>query len=164
MLIFVMSSALAAGLPTPPGEMPVTPYTQADANAGAVPFHGDAMWRAFHGAEGVARVVDTTIDRSVADKRISDIFKGQDIVRLRRLLREQFCYILNGGCAYSGRTMAEAHKNMGIQTADFSALVEHLQAAMRAEHVDFRAQNRLLAKLAPMKPDVQKRFKATRPL
>ena len=82
------------------------------------------------------------------------IFKGQDIPRLRRLLREQFCYILNGGCDYTGRTMADAHKNMGLQTADVTALVEDIQAGMRAEHVSFRAQNRLLAKLAPMRRDV----------
>lgn len=104
----------------------------------------------------MARIVDGTVDRLLVDQRISEIFKGQDIVRLRRTLKEQFCFILNGGCGYSGRTMQAAHKDMGIQTADMSALVEDLQAAMRAETVSFTAQNRLLAKLAPMRRDVVK--------
>ncbi|TPG43603.1 group 1 truncated hemoglobin [Sphingomonas koreensis] len=146
-LLFAAALALQA---TPPGEDPVDPYTQSNANAGATPFKGDAMWKAFHGKKGVARVVDAMVDRNVADPRISDIFKGQDLVRLRRTLKEQFCYILNGGCDYTGRTMAGSHKDLGLQQADFNALVENLQAAMRDEHVAFFAQNAFLAKLAPM--------------
>jgi hemoglobin len=134
----------------PAGEEPVAPYAQSDANAGAVPFASDAMWQAFHGRDGLARIVDAFIARNRADPRISDIFKGQDFVRLRRVLNEQFCYLLGGGCRYSGRSMAAAHKDMGLQVADMGALVENLQAAMRAEGVSFPAQNRFLAKLAPM--------------
>ncbi len=156
MLAFIFAAAVAAQA-VPAGEEPVDPYTQSNANAGAVPFKGDGMWRAFHRAPGVARIVDATVDRLIVDPRISEIFKGQDIVRLRRTLKEQFCYILGGGCSYSGRTMQAAHKDMGIQTADMAALVEDLQAAMRAEGVSFMAQNRLLAKLAPMRRDVIRR-------
>ena len=138
----------------PPGEEAVTPYVQQDANAGATPFAGDAMWRAFHGRDGVERIVERFVARNTGDPRIADIFKGQDLVRLRRVLKEQFCYILGGGCAYSGRDMKTAHKDMGVQAADMGALVENLQAAMSAERVPFAAQNRFLAKLAPMKRDV----------
>ncbi|WP_246167169.1 group I truncated hemoglobin [Sphingomonas piscis] len=102
-------------------------------------------------------MIDTLIDLSVADPRISDIFRNQDQVRLRRLLKEQFCYILGAGCDYSGRNMRNAHKDLGIQTADMNALVENLQAAMAAEKVPIWAQNRLLAKLAPMRKDVVER-------
>ena len=134
-----------------PGEDPVDPYTQSNANAGAAPFKGHGMWQAFHEKPGVDRLVDDFVDHTSIDPRITDIFKGQDLVRLRRTLKEQFCFLLNGGCNYTGRTMAAAHKDMGLQTADFDALVEDLQGAMRREHIAFFAQNRFLAKLAPMK-------------
>jgi hemoglobin len=94
---------------------------------------------------------------NLADPRIRDIFKGQDLVRLRRILKEHFCYVLGGGCTYTGRTMKDAHKDMGVQGADMGALVENLQRAMQAERVAFAAQNRFLAKLAPMKRDVVQR-------
>ncbi len=145
---------LQATVVPPPGEEPVAPYTQADANAGAKPFADDRLWKAFHGSAGVSRIVDDLVARNQEDRRISDIFRNQDMVRLRRTLREQFCYILGGGCTYTGRDMKAAHRDMGIQRADMAALVENLQAAMRAEHVSFAAQNRLLAKLAPMHRDV----------
>lgn len=141
----------------PPGEMPVDPYPQSDASAGAVPFKGPHMLAAFHGKAGIDRIADDLVDRVQADPRIAEVFKGQDLVRLRRLLKEQFCYILGGGCSYSGRTMKAAHKYLGIQNADMGALVEDLQAAMRKEGVPFFAQNRFLAKLAPMRRDTVER-------
>jgi hemoglobin len=49
------------------------------------------------------------------------------------------------------------HKDQGVQQTDFNILVEYLQAAMDHERVPFRAQNRLLAKLAPMQRDVVER-------
>ena len=148
--MFLIAWALALQT-VPPGEDPVDPYPQSNANAGAVPFKGDAMLSAFHGKAGIDRIADGLVDRIKSDARISDILKGQDEKRLRRLLKEQFCYILNGGCAYSGRSMKAAHKDLGLQTADVGALVEDLQAAMRQERVAFFAQNRFLAKLAPIK-------------
>ncbi|KQU49697.1 globin [Sphingomonas sp. Leaf339] len=151
-IILLMMSQAA----TPPGEQPVAPYPHHNANAGATPFADDRMWQAFHESAGVGRIVDDLVATNIADPRISDIFKGQDMIRLRRTLKEQFCYLLNGGCDYSGRTMAAAHADMGIQDADMAALVENLQAAMRREHVSFAAQNRLLAKLAPMRRTIVK--------
>ena len=155
MLIAAMLLLQAAAVP--PGEESVAPYVQGNANAGATPFAGDALWRAFHGSAGVSRIVDDMVARNQADPRISDIFRNQDTVRLRRTLKEQFCYIMGGGCSYTGRDMKSAHKDMGIQRADMGALVENLQAAMRREHVSFAAQSRLLAKLAPMHRDVVER-------
>ncbi len=148
-------AALAA--PAPPGEQPVDPYTQSDANAGATPFEGQSMWRAFRRQPGVDRVIDGLVDRLIVDPRVADIFRGQDIVRLRRTLKEQFCYILGGGCRYTGRDMQEGHHNLGIQTKDFNVLVGDLQLAMNRERVSIFAQNRLLAKLAPMKRSVVER-------
>ena len=153
MISFVLATMLAMQAVAPLQEDPVEPYEQSNANAGARQFEGQDMFRSFHGKDGIARVVDGMVDRNIADPRISDIFKGQDVVRLRRTLKEQFCYILNGGCDYSGREMKSSHKDLGLQAADFNALVENLQASMRDEKVPYLAQNRMLAKLAPMKRD-----------
>lgn len=136
------------------GEFPVDPYEQSNANAGATPFRGDAMARAFGGQDGIRRIAERTVTLSEADPRIAAIFASTDNVRLRRTLFEQFCYILNAGCDYSGRDMATAHRDLGTQRGDLNALVENLQTAMREGRVPFAAQNRFLAKLAPMERDV----------
>ena len=135
-------------------EQPVDPYVQSPANADATPLASDGTFKAFGGKAGVDRVVAGMIARATKDPRISDIFKSQDLERLQRTLSEQICYVLDGGCAYTGRDMKTAHKDLGIQPSDMNALVENLQLAMDAEKVPFAAQNRLLAKLAPMRRDV----------
>jgi hemoglobin len=151
--MILLALALIQAVPAP-AEEPVAPYQHSDANAGATPINDAGVWRAFHEQAGVDRIVDALIARNQADPRISDIFKGQDMVRLHRVLKEHFCYVLGGGCTYTGRSMTAAHKDMGVQVADMGALVENLQAAMRTEGVPFWAQNRFLAKLAPMHRDV----------
>lgn len=139
------------------GEISLDPYPQSDTNAGATPFTSDGMTRAFGGQAGIRRITDRTLDLSVADPRIKAIFEQHDMVRLRRTLFEQVCFILNAGCHYSGRDMKAAHTGLGTTRADLNALVEHLQQAMREANVTFAAQNRLLAKLAPMDRTVTER-------
>lgn len=153
-LIAAVLPASAAAAQSPahhhPGEAAVAPYMVDDANAGGVPIEGERTIAAFNGREGLARIAASVVDRSVADPRIADIFKGHDLARIKRTLAEQLCYLAGGGCAYTGRDMRSSHKDLGLQNGDFNALVENLQVAMDAEKVPFAAQNRLLAKLAPM--------------
>ncbi|OYW30029.1 MAG: group 1 truncated hemoglobin [Caulobacter sp. 12-67-6] len=149
-------SALAQDA-VPPGEQPVDPYVQSNANAGAKPMDDTRVFEAFRGKDGLVRIAADTVDRSMADPRIKEIFATTDVPRLKRTLAEQFCYVLGGGCAYSGRDMAAVHKDMGVTNRDMNALIENLQLAMDKEGVPFFAQNKLLAKLAPMQRSVVER-------
>lgn len=99
-------------------------------------------------------VVDEMLDDSAKDPRAADIFRAADMDRLRRTLKEQFVYLLGAPVDYSGRDMKSAHKDQGLQRRDFHVLVECLQVAMEHERVRFRAQKKLLAKLAPLERDV----------
>ena len=139
------------------GELPVDPYPQSNANAGAAPYNSAPLVKAFGGREGIRRIAERTVDLSEADPRIAAIFESHDMVRLKRTLSEQFCFLLGAGCDYTGRDMRAAHAEMGVTKADMNALVENLQVAMREADVPFAAQNRLLAKLAPMSRDVIER-------
>lgn len=157
LLLALASPLVAQDAPPPyamPGEEPVDPYKASPANAGATPFRGDGMARAFGGKAGIQRIVDRFVTTNFADAKIGEIFTNHDQVRLRRVLFEQFCYILNAGCVYTGRDMASSHKDMGVKQGDMNKLVENLQAAMKAERVPFAAQNKFLAKLAPMRGHV----------
>ena len=136
------------------GEFPVDPYEQSNSNAGARPFADEKMAAHFGGRDGIRRIAERTVELSREDPRIAEIFVAHDMVRLKRTLFEQFCYILGAGCDYTGRDMAKAHADMGVAKRDLNALVENLQQAMREESVPFAAQNRFLAKLAPMSSDV----------
>lgn len=108
----------------------------------------------FGGVEGLAVLMDDFMQRLLADERTREFFEFSDQARVKRQLVEQFCVILGGDCVYSGRSMAESHEGLDIRSGEFNALVEILQDAMQAKGVPFAAQNKLLAKLAPMHREV----------
>lgn len=120
------------------------------ARAGGTPLKSDSAYKAFHEKEGIDRVTDDFVGRITTDPRIAQRFQGANLVRLRFELKAQFCYLLDGPCAYTGKDMKTAHESMGLQNRDFNALAEDMQKAMDTEHVPFWAQNQLMAKLAPM--------------
>ena len=119
-------------------------------NAGAEPMAGDSVFKAFHGKDGIDRMIDDFVTRVTTDPRIAERFRNANLVRLRFELKQQVCYLTGGPCTYTGKDMKTAHAGMALRNLDFNALAEDLQLAMNKEHVAFPAQNRLLAKLAPM--------------
>lgn len=88
------------------------------------------------------------------DDRIVAHFKKVDIVRLRDKLGEHLCVTAGGPCKYTGDSLAEAHKGLNLTRSDFNALVEDLIDAMDARGISVRDQNRLIARLAPVRGDV----------
>ena len=148
----LLTAALLLALPAAAiaAEKPVDPYVQSDANAGVTPMKGDAVFKAFHGKAGIDRVVHRLNWYHHNDPRLSDLFKAADDERLERTLAEMVCYVLGGPCHYTGRDMVSMHRDMGVQVYHQNAQIEDLQKAMAEEGVPVWAQNRLLAKLAPL--------------
>jgi hemoglobin len=127
--------------------------------ATAAPIHPELreVFEQFGGEPGLTALMDEFMARLLADPRMRPFFANADHARVKRHLVEQFCAILGGGCAYTGRDMRTTHAGLGIDRADFNALVEDLQLAMDARRIPFRAQNKLLAVLAPMHREIEDR-------
>ena len=90
----------------------------------------------------------------IEDPRTRNYFAEADQTHIKAMLAEQFCVILGGPCTYTGKGMKEAHARLAINEGGFNALVEDLQLAMDMHGIPFRAQNKLLAVLAPMHREV----------
>ncbi len=112
------------------------------------------LFAEFGGREGLVKIVDDLFVNVDADPRINTFFEPAKREQTKARLVEQFCVVLGGGCTYTGKDMKAAHKDLGIQKADFNALVENLQKAMDTNGVPFSAQNKLLAALAPQHRDI----------
>ena len=104
--------------------------------------------------EAITAVVDEFVARVAADTRINAFFAHTDIAKLKMNLVNQICEASGGPCKYTGRTMKEAHKGMGVSTADFNALVEDLVGALDKFKVGEKEKNELLGVLGPMKSDI----------
>ena len=108
------------------------------------------MFEQFGGKAGLARLMDDFMDNLLADPRTKPFFADRDEDRIKLLLAEQFCALLDGPCTYNGRDMKTTHADLAIHEENFNALVEDLQRAMDKNGIAFSAQNKLLARLAPM--------------
>ncbi|MFP6860364.1 group I truncated hemoglobin [Pseudomonas sp.] len=114
----------------------------------------DSLYRDLGEQAGITHIVEGMLLNIAADPRIVRHFENIDIVRLRDKLVEQICVEAGGPCTYTGDSMEESHKGQNLTPSNFNALVENLQDAMSAQGVPMPAQNRLLARLAPMRAQV----------
>ena len=112
------------------------------------------IYREFGEKAGLVTIMDDFMINLLKDPRTKPAFEDADQNRIKAQLVDQFCFILNGPCEYKGAKMKPIHANVGINRENFNAQVEQLQFAMDKNHVPFRAQNKLLAVLAPMHRDI----------
>lgn len=113
----------------------------------------DSLYKTFGEKPGLVKLMDDFMVRLLADPRTGPHFKPSNQQRVKEQLVDQFCQVMGGPCVYKGADMKSAHANLDIKKSDFNALVEVLQQSMDAQGIPFRAQNRLLAQLAPMHRD-----------
>lgn len=118
------------------------------------PPRDDSLYRALGEQPGIEAVVEGMLLKIAADPRIVHHYEDVDIQRVRDKLVEQFCMEAGGPCTYSGDSMEESHTGLNLTPSDFNALVENLQAAMTEQGIAIPAQNRLLARLAPMRGQI----------
>lgn len=106
------------------------------------------------GRTAIVAVVDSFVVIAAADGRVNKKFARSDMARVKTMLVEQICAQTGGPCTYTGRSMKEAHLNMGVTEGEFNALVEDLVATLKAFNVPQAEQDELLAALGSMKGDV----------
>lgn len=137
-----------------------SPSSRAEAPARVIPNPAPAypelrpVFDEFGGKDGLKALMDDFMVILLDDPRMRPFFEAVDQQRVKDKLAEQFCVILGGDCTYTGMDMVEAHAGMEVHHGDFNILVEDLQIAMERRGISTRAQNQLLAKLAPMHREV----------
>lgn len=122
--------------------------------AAQAPATDDTLYRDFGGQSGLVRLMDDLWGRLIADPRMNTFFKDVKPDHLKAELVTQFCELAGGPCKRRGPDMKKAHAGVDITKADFNTLVELLQDSMDAQGIAFAAQNRMLARLAPMHRDI----------
>jgi hemoglobin len=122
---------------------------------GNTPMEGTETFKAFGGREGLVKIMDDFMIGLVADPRTKPFFDNEKQTFIKAMLVDQMCELMNGGCQYVGRDMKTSHANMKVNREAFNALVEQFQFAMDKHKVPFSAQNKLLAKLAPMYREIE---------
>lgn len=113
-----------------------------------------SLYEQIGGRPVLEKIMKDSVALFKTDPRIAKFFEETDSEVLVYHLTEQVCYLAGGGCEYLGRSMEESHKGMGVKDADFVALVEDFQVAVRKAGLTFEQENKLVALLAPMRPAI----------
>ncbi|MDR4479880.1 MAG: group 1 truncated hemoglobin [Nitrospira sp.] len=113
-----------------------------------------SLYERLGGKDSIATVVETFVSKVGGDKRINGYFASTDLTKLKMHLVNQICEASGGPCTYTGRTMTQTHKGMGVHDAAFGALVEDLVAALDHHKVGKAEKDELLGVLGPMKGDI----------
>jgi hemoglobin len=106
------------------------------------------------GKVAITAVIDSFVAIVAKDARINKKFARSDVARVKTMLVDQVCSATGGPCTYTGRSMKDAHRNMGVTEGEFDALVEDLVASLNAFNVPKPEQDELLNALGTMKGDI----------
>jgi hemoglobin len=115
---------------------------------------GESLYERLGGKDAITAVVDAFVGRAAGDSRINGKFARTDVPRLKAMLVDQICQASGGPCTYSGRSMAETHRGMGVTAGEFDALVADLTATLDQFGVPSAEQGELLGLLSPMRPEI----------
>lgn len=115
----------------------------------------DTLYQDLGARAGIADVVEELLYLIVDDDRINRQFRGLDVASFHRHLTDQLCQLAGGPCTYSGRAMRPLHAEMAITDTEFNALTENLVLAMERNDIATGVQNRLLARLIALYPEVR---------
>ena len=116
----------------------------------------ESLFDQIGGEPRLTATVDSFVEVMLADDRINFAFAQTDLSKFKKLLYDQLCDITGGPCTYRGRNMFEAHKKLNVSNAQFNALAEDLYIAFDRHGVPYRLQNKVMALLAPMQPEIVK--------
>ncbi len=153
-LAAVVGAALVAGT--------AQPSFAGQASKGGKAKKEKSLYQRLGGKKAITAVVDEFVVNVAADARINKFFAAtasdpKRMATFKGNLVNQICEASGGPCKYTGKSMKEAHKGMGISTADFNALVEDLVKALDKLKVGEKEKNELLGVLGPMKGDIVER-------
>lgn len=91
------------------------------------------------------------------DPLIARYFKGHgesSKKKLRQLQVDMICEATGGPCYYTGRDMKTVHKGMGIEGADWAAIITHLVEVLNSLKVPDLEQKEVLGLINGLKNDI----------
>ena len=115
---------------------------------------GSSLYERLGGIEAIMAAVGDFEDRVGKDDRINRKFAKSDLDRFVKELADQLCETTGGPCTYTGRTMKQAHTDMGVTNGEFDALIEDLVATLDNFKVGKGEQGEVLSLLNPLREEI----------
>lgn len=117
----------------------------------------ETLYDRLGGQEGIGDVVDDFYDRVLADEALRPYFEDVDTESLRDHQRAFLTMVAGGPAEYDGADMRSAHAALDIAEADFGAVAEHLDAALRDNGVSDGDREAVLTEVGGLKDAILNR-------
>lgn len=166
--VFLLGASLATfacGSKPAPKE-PLITETVSDAgvedSAPPEPPKPKSLFERLGGKEGIAKVVDAFLKNVLQNDTIKKRFNKlpkERVEKFRTGMIDLICKESGGDCEYTGKSMKDAHKKMGISDAEWNATLLALKAALDENKVAEGEQADLVSLLGPMKDDIVEKKK-----
>ena len=121
---------------------------------GCVSSNNGTLYQQLNGKQGVEKLVESFINQIGHDEQILAYFKQSNVAHFRQGFITHLCSVTDGPCEYKGDNMVDIHTGMNISKKDFNRVVELLINAMDEQQIPQTVQNKILSRLAPLRPEV----------
>jgi len=117
----------------------------------------ESLYKRLGGYDAIAAVTDDFIGRLAADKDISRFFVGlsdDSKTKVRQHIVDFLCAKSGGPCAYTGRTMKDAHKGLKITENDWNISARLLGETLKKFNVPKKETDEVFAFVTTLKNDI----------
>src|SRR5215467_951418 len=138
-------------------------YTLLRHNAGRLTMQAatkPALYDRLGGVYNIATVVDDFIDRIMVDQRLNANPRVDEAHHrvsppgFKYLVTEMVCWATGGPQSYSGRSMGDSHRHLGITTTEWEAFLDDLQQTLDKFAVPAAEQAEIKAIVVSTRADI----------
>lgn len=112
------------------------------------------LYEKLGGREAVEAVVDRFYERVLADDRLAGFFDDTDMDALRQHQTAFITYVTGGADSYPGKSMREAHADLGITEEDFAAVADHLRSTLEEFDVPEEHADAIMTEVAGLRDEI----------
>ena len=115
------------------------------------------LYERMGGYDVISGIVEDLLSQLHADpafKRFGGGRADDSQGRTKQLIKDQFCWLADGPCAYTGRDMKTAHAGLEITTQEWESMMQKLQASLEKFKIAEPERKEFTAKIEQFRKDI----------
>ena len=124
------------------------------------------LYERMGGYDALSGIVEDLLSQLHEDPAFSRFGGGRSEAsqaRTKQLIKDQFCWLADGPCAYIGRDMKTSHTGLGITQAEFDSMMQKLRASLEKSKIGEPEQKEFLALIEKTRGDIVEKPKDEQP-
>jgi hemoglobin len=120
-------------------------------------FAEDTLYKQLGGYDAIVAVTDAFLTKAGQDKSLKRFFVGHSqssLVNIRQLIVDFICEKAGGPCAYTGRSMTDAHTGLKITDKDWETSNKLFGIVLNDLKVEKPLQEKVVAFIGSLKGDI----------